>query len=236
MKTHRITAIIMIALLAVCLSVPALALNIESGIEYRVNKQVYFEADGVSEKATLSAQYFDLLTDIKVNDRITLTPKVGLVYEQINSNKKDLDTVKTEAGYSLGIDADILLAPNDVADLYAIASYRYTNANIDKVAGNVVSGRERLVLHDFEFGPKFQRAINVAGYDLVPYVALVYSDTIGTLKTKGLSPNTKKDVDAKDNLGLRFGTSAKLADNLTANVGMKLFDETAASASLSYRF
>ena len=236
MKTHRITAIFMIALLAVCLSVPALALNIESGIEYRVNKQVYLDSNGKSEKATFSAQYFDLLTDIKVNDRITLTPKAGLVYEQINRNKKDLDTVKTEAGYSVGIDADILLAPNDLADLYAIASYRYTNANIDKVAGDVVSLRERIVLHDFEFGPKFQRAINVAGYNLVPYVGLVYSDTIGTIKTKGLSPNTKKDVDAKDNLGLRFGTSAKLADNLTANVGMKLFDETAASASLSYRF
>jgi hypothetical protein len=242
---------ILIALLIgamVCFAGIAYAIELQAGAdtEFVLNKEVKLEANGQTVKADASAQYYDVTTIIKLGDIVKLMPKIGINTFQLDG-KDQLDNINfdSDVGWNVGIDAEIAVAQTKYADLAAIGSYRYSQAEVDEVDafGSTFTNptRNTIALNEYEIGAKVSKNLsevlpNLGVKSLTPYFGIVYSDLIGTVETKGLTPNYKADIEAENNIGLRLGLACEPVQNLLISVDGKLVDETAIGGKVTYKF
>ena len=235
MKTLFVTLIVM------ALScTPALALNLELGAEAEVQIDKEVSLDKLGVDADYSAQHYDLTFKTKLTDWLTITPKVGILYNQLGYNgTTDID-VDSELGLSAGIEAQADVFEYSECILSLIGSYRYSNSEIDTVN---IGGLELdnpievdLNIHEYELGAKVSRSLAEYGVPVTPYIGIVYSDLIGDATANLSVVELTEDINASKNIGLRFGIAGQISDNISLCLDGKLIDEKAIAGSVSVKF
>ena len=240
--------IILAAMLTIGWAGIATAVELQAGVDtnFVLDRDIKIKAGGTDVKASTSAQYYDVTTIIKLGDIVKLIPKIGINTFQVNGKDKiDNINVDSDVGWNVGLDAEVAVAQTKYADLSAIGSYRYSRAEVDNVdifgASFTNPLRNTIALNEYEIGGKVSKNIadllpNSGVKSLTPYVGIVYSDLIGTVETKGLTPNFKGDIEAENNVGLRLGLACEPIQNLLISVDGKLIDQTAIGGKVTYKF
>ncbi len=224
----------------------ASAASVSLGVEtdFTINRDV--EGDGI-DSASYSAQHYDVVADIAVNDSLTISPKVGFTKMKLSEDSSS-DELSSELGTNFGADAKWNLYKGDV-NIDLSGKYRYSQVkfkdSIKIPAGYYYINYEGKIymgpsdydytikgkLHEYEIGPIVSKSF---GEDTIitPYLGIVYSQIDGKLTTEG---ETIK-VEAKDNIGLRLGTSVKLTNNINLFIDGALVDKQGVSAKVTYLF
>ena len=235
----------------------AYGLDLQAGVdtEIIVNKQLELDKTGID--VDYSAQFYDVCTEIKIGDAITITPKIGINHSKlensdvalggINLGSVDLDS---GIGWNIGLDVQADVLTTDVADLSLIGSYRFARTDIDTININGLEFDNPieavLYTHQWELGAMVSKDLSqivqlqeYVKVPLTPYVGIVYSDLRGNLDVN-LSALTafdlKEDIKAKDNFGLRLGLRIEPKQDLYIDFGMKLIDETTISGQVTLKF
>ncbi len=241
----KILAVVMGIFVMTAAAAYPIDIQLGTEVETVLNREIRLENLGID--ADLSAQYYDITLELKPAEWLTITPKAGINAAQakIGSPTGDID-LNSGIGWNVGIDveADVYsLILNDVnyVDFSLIGGYRFSRVDLDRVEFGGLSISNPLetivTMHEWELGGKVSRELKeFVGFQLRPYVGMVYSDLRGDADINLLALNVNEDISALNNFGLRAGLAAEPMDDLIVALDVKFVDQTAIIASVSYKF
>lgn len=221
------------------------AATISFGLEsdFTINRDVIVsrsDALGVSDgkfNSSYEAQHYNYVVDIAVNDTFTVSPKIGFIKSNFN------DEIDSDVGFNIGTDAKVKLYSGDV-NIVLLGKYRFSKTEYDiiginsywfrygrLVAVGVSTFRTDVKSHEYEIGPILSKSFG-ENTVVTPYFGFVYSD----IKSDFAAGFSTFKVEAKDNIGLRLGTSVKLANNINLFIDGALIDKQGVTAKVTYTF
>ncbi len=229
-------------------SAASVSLGVES--DFTINRDVEVKGQlDLSPIGTLDdefdssyeAQHYDVVIGITEDDTFALSHKIGFTKSNFN------DEINSDSGFNFGTDAKVKLYKGKI-DIDLLGKYRFSKTKYDMVGVSdyqvYIDDYEQFIvvpeyntfktdikLHEYEIGPIVSKSF---GKDTIvtPYIGAVYSDVKSDFSV-GLE---SYEVEAKDNIGLRLGTSIKLANNINLFVDGALFDKQGVSAKVTYLF
>ena len=246
----KMLALSLAAMLVFSACFTASALDLQAGVEVEAILDKDVELENLGMDVQYSAQYYNLVTDVKLGDFITVTPKAG-----INSFQLEADNVGTIGeiegyggiGWNLGIDVQADVLKSEFVDLAIIGGYRFSRTDLDSVdiAGLEIDNPIETILttHEWEIGAQVSKDLSTIeslqqfiALPVVPYVGIVYSDLRGDLDVNLSVLDLNEEIHAKDNFGMRFGIAAEPIQDLQISLDFKLVDEIAVAGAVTYRF
>jgi len=230
--------ICLVVALALAISAPALAIELELGAEVGAILDKDVELNRLDTNADYSAQGVNLLFETTLTDWLTVTPKVGVIKNSLEINE-DI-SVDSETGISFGIEAKADVYVYEKFQLSLIGAYQYSNTEIDEInlyGLNINNPLEiDLRIHQYELGAIVSRDLSEYNIPVVPYVGLVYSDLSGEAEANLSVVSLIEDIEADNNVGVRLGLSGNVNDDITLAVDAKLIDEEAITGSVTIKF
>ena len=180
------------------------------------------EVDLVSQTYTVNYTY-----DI---DDLSITGKLGVWNASSEVLGVDVDT---QVGLVLGVEVEQKLIDLN-PDMYvsAIGSYTYKDSEINEINGFDMPIRNDVNLHEWEVGLKMYVDILPTPIDLVPYVAMVISDSKLNITSLGEELN----LEADENIGFRGGLESKINEDWSAKLEVRAIDDRAIVLSGRYKF
>jgi hypothetical protein len=214
---------------------PVVGLSVEGEADVILSKDYQLSIFDENVDIELKSQAYMVGCPVKLGSNLGLTPKIG-VWDSETGN----DDIRTEnsMGLVLGLDGKYRLVEVSPATLSLIGSYRFADSEIDKVNFYGVDFdmplKTDINLHSYELGIRSDFAI--PQLKATPYVAAVYSDSIGNASVDASFVDLKADLRAKDHFGMRCGIQGEPIKDLTLKLEGKFIDQEAIVASASYKF
>jgi len=226
------------------------AIDLQAGVEVEAILDKDVELENLGMDVQYSAQYYNLVTDVKLGDFITVTPKAGINSFQLKA--ENVGTIGEIEGYggigfNLGLDIKADVLKTEYADLALTGGYRFSRTDLDSVdiAGLEINNPIETILttHEWEIGAQVSKDLSTIealqgwiALPVVPYIGVVYSDLRGDIDVNLSALNINEEVQAKDNFGLRFGIAAQPIQDLQISLDIGLIDQVSIGGTVTYKF
>lgn len=218
----------------------AQAVEVGGDVQVVLSKDVCLKDSDLD--AVYTAQYYDLMVPLKIGDRLTVSPLAGLNYVQLKADGVPyVGDVEADSaiGWNVGAAAQYDLIKQFV-DVSLIGKYRFSKSEVDSfdIGGTVYDNPVRTYMstNEYEVGAIVSKDLKDYNVPITPYVGVVYSDLVGNIKANLGSIDIKEDIEAKDNVGIRFGVKSNPIENITLSIDAKVVDETAIGGRVAIKF
>ena len=206
------------------------AIDLAAKVEVDIQLSKDYDVAVFDVNAELSSQSYLLALDIDFGKNLTLTPNIGI----FNSTVEVADVIRleNEVGLAAGIGAEYRIVEiyNGIV-LSLIGAYDYRHTEVDTIelipAGITIDNplRNDLTIQSWEVGPKV--SFDILPLNVVPYVAVVYSDSRANLNTELAFLNLDVNAEATENMGLRLGLVGEPIKGWKVAVEGRLLDDQA---------